>query len=70
MSDNKSGYELRWEILKEMISIIKDEWFIKKDIAEKNSEKSSLPIKYLGDIPLEEAIKKANLVYETFVCKK
>ena len=37
MSDNnKTPYELRWEILKEMISITKDEWYTKKELAQYN----------------------------------
>jgi hypothetical protein len=29
--NNKTPYELRWDILKEMINVTKDEWFTKKD---------------------------------------
>jgi len=38
--NNKTPYELRWDILKEMISLTSAEWFAKKEIAERNAEKS------------------------------
>ena len=68
--NNKTPYELRWEILKEMISITRDEWFSKKEIAERNAEKSGKPLEYIGDIPLNDAVHRANNVYQDFICKK
>ena len=71
MSDNnKTPYELRWEILKEMLGITKDEWYNKKEIAQYNAEKSGKALEYIGDIPLRDALARADLVYQEFVCKK
>ena len=68
--NNKTPYELRWEILKEMISITKDEWYTKKELAQYNSERSGKPLEYIGDIPLNDAVHRANNVYQDFICKK
>ena len=68
--NNKTPYELRWEILKEMLGITKDEWFAKRDIAERNAEKKGLQLEYIGDIPISDALARAERVYQEFVCKK
>ena len=68
--NNKTPYELRWEILKEMISITKDEWYTKKELAQYNSEKSGKSLEYIGDIPLHDALQRAENVYASFICKK
>lgn len=71
MSDNnKTPYELRWDILKEMISVTRDEWFSKKEIAERNAEKSGKSFEYNGDFPLQDALQRAETVYSSFICKK
>jgi hypothetical protein len=71
MSDNnKTPYELRWDILREMITVTQNEWFTKKDIAERNAEKSGKQIEYLGDFPLQTAVERAENVYNQFICKK
>ena len=71
MSDNnKNPYELRWDILREMISLTKDEWYTKKELAQYNAEKSNKPLEYIGDIPLNDALVRAERVYQEFVCKK
>ena len=67
---NKTPYELRWEILKEMISITQSEWFTKKEVAERNAEKSGKSYEYHGDFPLQDALSRAERVYQEFVCKK
>ena len=67
---NKTPYELRWEILKEMIGVTRDEWFTKKEIAERNAERSGKQLEYIGDIPLHDAVDRANNVYQDFICKK
>jgi len=38
--NNKTPYELRWEILKEMINLTRDEWHHKRELAQYNAEKS------------------------------
>ena len=68
--NNKTPYELRWDILKEMISITKDEWYTKKELAQYNSEKSGKSLEYIGDIPLNDALQRAENVYTSFICKK
>jgi hypothetical protein len=68
--NNKTPYELRWEILKEMINITQNEWFTKKEIAERNAEKSGKSLEYIGDIPLHDALQRAENVYTSFICKK
>ena len=68
--NNKTPYELRWEILKEMISITKDEWYTKKELAQYNSEKSGKSLEYIGDITLNDALQRAENVYTSFICKK
>lgn len=71
MSDNnKTPYELRWDILREMIGLTKDEWFAKKELAQYNAEKSNKPLEYIGDIPLHDALQRAENVYASFICKK
>ena len=70
MTDNKTPYELRWEILKEMLGITKDEWYSKKEVAQYNAEKSGKSIEYVGDIPISDALARAERVYQEFVCKK
>ena len=70
MTDNKTPYELRWEILKEMLGITKDEWYSKKDVAQYNAEKSGKQFEYIGDIPISDALARAERVYQEFVCKK
>jgi len=70
MSDNKTPYELRWDILKEMIGITNAEWFAKKEIAERNAEKSGKQLEYHGDFPLQDAVARAESVYVQFICKK
>ena len=67
---NKSGYELRWEVLKEMIAITQAEWFAKKDVNEKNTEKLGRLFEYHGDFPLQDAVARAESVYQNFICKK
>lgn len=68
--NNKNPYELRWDILKEMISITREEWYTKKELAQYNSEKSGKSLEYIGDIPLGDALTRAERVYQDFVCKK
>jgi hypothetical protein len=68
--NNKTPYELRWEILKEMINITQNEWFTKKEIAERNAEKNGKSLEYIGDIPLHDALQRAENVYTSFICKK
>jgi hypothetical protein len=68
--NNKTPYELRWDILREMITVTQNEWFTKKDIAERNAEKSGKQIEYLGDFPLQTAVERAENVYNQFICKK
>lgn len=70
MSDNKTPYELRWEILQEMLGITKDEWYSKKEVAQYNAEKSGKSLEYIGDIPISDALARAERVYQEFVCKK
>ena len=70
MTDNKTPYELRWEILKEMLGITKDEWYSKKEVAHYNAEKSGKSLEYIGDIPISDALARAERVYQEFVCKK
>ena len=70
MTDNKTPYELRWEILKEMLGITKDEWYSKKEVAQYNAEKSGKSLEYIGDIPIADALARAERVYQEFVCKK
>lgn len=71
MSDNnKTPYELRWEILKEMIGITREEWATKKELAQYNAEKSGKSVEYIGDIPLHDALQRAENVYASFICKK
>ena len=68
--NNKTPYELRWDILREIISVTQAEWYIKKDIAERNAEKSGKQLEYIGDFPLHEAVQRAENVYNQFICKK
>jgi hypothetical protein len=68
--NNKTPYELRWDILKEMIGITKDEWYTKKELAQYNAEKSGKSLEYVGDIPLHDALQRAENVYASFICKK
>ena len=68
--NNKTPYELRWDILKEMVQLTKDEWYAKKEIAQHNSEKSGKQLEYIGDFPLHDAVQRADNVYNTFICKK
>ena len=70
MADNKTPYELRWEILKEMLSITREEWATKKELAHYNAEKSGKSVEYIGDIPLHDALQRAENVYASFICKK
>lgn len=68
--NNKTPYELRWDILKEMISVTQSEWSTKKEIAERNAEKSGKQLEYIGDFPLHDAVQRAENVYINFICKK
>jgi len=68
--NNKTPYELRWDILKEMISLTSAEWFAKKEVAERNAEKSGKQLEYHGDFPLHDAVQRAENVYSSFICKK
>ena len=68
--NNKTPYELRWDILKEMVQLTKDEWYSKREIAEYNAEKSGKSLEYIGDIPLHDALQRAENVYASFICKK
>ena len=68
--NNKTPYELRWEILKEMIHLTRDEWNTKKELAHYNAEKSGKSVEYIGDIPLHDALQRAENVYASFICKK
>ena len=68
--NNKTPYELRWDILKEMINVTKDEWYAKKEIAQHNAEKSGKQLEYIGDFPLHDAVTRAETVYNQFICKK
>ncbi len=68
--NNKTPYELRWEILKEMIGITREEWATKKELAQYNAEKSGKSLEYIGDIPLHDALQRAENVYASFICKK
>ena len=69
MADNKNAYEIRLEILKESLSIVRDQWYTKRDSLEKLSGGA---IKYadLGDIPIDDALKIANKLYDEFVQKR
>jgi hypothetical protein len=53
--NNKTPYELRWDILKEMLSITRKEVATKKELAQYNTEKSGKSLEYIGDIPLHDA---------------
>jgi len=68
--NNKTPYELRWEILKEMLCITREEWSTKKELAQYNAEKSGKSLEYIGDIPLHDALQRAENVYASFICKK
>jgi len=68
--NNKTPYELRWDILKEMISLTKDEWYSKKEVAQYNAEKSGISLEYIGDIPIADAVARAENVYINFICKR
>jgi hypothetical protein len=68
--NNKTPYELRWDILKEMVQLTKDEWYSKKEVAQYNAEKSGKSLEYIGDIPLHDALQRAENVYVSFICKK
>jgi len=68
--NNKTPYELRWDILKEMIGLTKDEWYSKKEVAQYNAEKIGISLEYIGDIPLHDALQRAENVYINFICKK
>jgi len=68
--NNKTPYELRWEILKEMINLTRDEWHHKRELAQYNAEKSGKSLEYGGDIPLHDALQRAENVYASFICKK
>jgi hypothetical protein len=68
--NNKTPYELRWEILKEMLSVTREEWATKKELAQYNAEKSGKSLEYIGDIPLHDALQRAENVYASFICKK
>jgi len=61
---------LRWEILREMVQLTKDEWYSKKEVAQYNAEKSGKSLEYIGDIPLHDALQRAENVYASFICKK
>lgn len=67
---SKTPYELRWDILKEMVQLTKEEWYAKKEIAERNAEKNGLRSEYIGDFPIHDAVQRAENVYNTFICKK
>lgn len=68
--NNKTPYELRWDILKEMISVTQNEWYTKKELAQYNAEKSGKQLEYIGDFPLHDAVQRAENVYNSFICKK
>ena len=68
--NNKTPYEVRWEILKEMLSVTREEWATKKELAQYNAEKSGKSLEYIGDIPLHDALQRAENVYASFICKK
>ena len=68
--NNKTPYELRWDILKEMLGITREEWATKKELAQYNAEKSGKSLEYIGDIPLHDALQRAENVYASFICKK
>jgi hypothetical protein len=53
-----------------MVQLTKDEWYNKREIAQYNAEKSGKPLEYIGDIPLSDALARAERVYQEFVCKK
>jgi len=67
---SKTPYELRWDILKEMINVTQSEWFAKKEIAERNAEKNGILLEYIGDFPIQDAVARAENVYINFICKK
>jgi hypothetical protein len=68
--NNKTPYELRWEILREMLCVTREEWATKKELAQYNAEKSGKSLEYIGDIPISDALARAERVYQEFVCKK
>jgi hypothetical protein len=71
MSDNKSGYEIRLELIKEAISIVKDQWYSKKESLVTSSQNDGkYDYKELGDIPINDALTIANKLYSDFVNKK
>jgi len=39
-----------------MISVTRDEWFTKKEIEERNAEKSGKQLEYHGDFPLHDGV--------------
>jgi hypothetical protein len=70
MSDNKSGYEIRLELIKEAISIVKDQWYSKKESLASLQDNGKYDYKQLGDIPINDALNIANKLYSEFVNKK
>jgi len=69
MADNKSGYEIRLELIKESLGIVKDQWYSKKDALSMKNE-GKFDYSELGDIPVNEALSIANKLYNEFVNKK
>jgi len=57
-------------MLRFLISLTSAEWFAKKEIEERNAEKSGKQLEYSGDFPLQDAVARAESVYTQFICKK
>jgi len=56
--NNKTPYELRWEILKEMIGITREEWATKKELAQYNAEKSGKSLEYGGGVLFHKEVRR------------
>jgi len=71
MADNqKNAYEIRLELVKEALSIVKDQWFTKRESIERSAQDGKYMYKDLGDIPIDDALKIANKLYDEFVQKR
>jgi hypothetical protein len=69
MADNKSGYEIRLELMKEALSIVRDQWYNKKESMQSFKD-GKYDYNELGNLPVDEALKIANTLYNEFVNKK
>jgi len=69
MSDNKSGYEIRLELIKESLSIVREQWYTRKESIA-SCKDGKFNYNEIGDIPVDEALNIANKLYSEFVNKK